>query len=95
MVLHLLVKSKTNEKNTLKPVEVTCISSNGVWIIVNEIEYYLTYSDFKWFKEAKVQEVLNVKLLGEKHLYWPDLDIDLDIDSFKNIEKYPLVYNES
>jgi hypothetical protein len=24
------------------------------------------------------------------HLYWPDLDVDLEIDNLKNPEKYPL-----
>ncbi|WP_420886735.1 DUF2442 domain-containing protein [Candidatus Kuenenia stuttgartensis] len=28
----------------------------------------------------------------DSHLHWPDLDIDLEIDSLENPEKYPLVY---
>jgi len=29
-------------------------------------------------------------LLHGFHLYWPDLDVDLEIDNLENPEKYPL-----
>jgi hypothetical protein len=34
--------------------------------------------------EAKKKEVLNVQLLHGYHLYWPELDVDLEIDSLEN-----------
>jgi hypothetical protein len=33
-----------------------------------------------------------VQLLHKNHLYWPDLDVDLDIDSLEHPEDYPLVF---
>ena len=86
------MSSKTDGKSISKAVEVTNISSHGVWVILHEVEYYLSFSNFPWFKEAKISDITNVKLLNGKHLFWPELDVDLDIDSIKNIEKYPLVY---
>ncbi|MBU1422042.1 MAG: DUF2442 domain-containing protein [Bacteroidetes bacterium] len=32
----------------------------------------------------------NVQLLHGYHLYWPELDIDLEIDNLENPEKYTL-----
>jgi hypothetical protein len=44
-----------------------------------------------WFKDAAVGKILNVELPSEQHLYWPELDIDLEIDSILHPERYPLV----
>lgn len=31
-------------------------------------------------------------LISESHLHWPDLDVDLELDSLSDLERYPLVY---
>ena len=85
------MKLKSRGKNTSK-VEVTQISRNGIWLLAQDTEYFLSYEDFPWFQEAKVAQIHHVNLLHDFHLCWPDLDVDLDIKSFKNIEHYPLVY---
>ena len=85
------MKSNVAGKNT-SPTEVTNISAHGVWLFVNSREYLLSYDDFPWFKEAKVSAILEVKLLHDNHLFWPQLDVDLELKSLDNIEHYPLVY---
>jgi hypothetical protein len=32
-----------------------------------------------------------VELVSDRHLYWPDLDVDLDVESIFHPENYPLV----
>ena len=49
---------------------------------------------FPWFKNANIAEILNVELLNKHHLYWPELDIDLELESIKSPETYPLVHTE-
>ena len=49
-------------KNT-SPVEIQNISKNGIWIFVNEREYFLPYKEYPWFKDAKVSEIHNLKYL--------------------------------
>lgn len=78
-------------KSTLA-VEVTNISIHGIWLYVDGKEYFLSYENYPWFREAKIKEIQNVELIHDFHLYWPDLDVDLDIDSLENPEKYPLLY---
>jgi len=78
-------------KNT-SVAEVTNISIHGLWIYVNAKEYFLPYEDFPWFKKAKIGEIHNVELLHERHLHWPDLDVDLEIDSLEQPENYPLIF---
>jgi len=37
-----------------------------------------------------LNSIQNVQLLHGFHLYWPELDVDLEIDNLENPEKYPL-----
>lgn len=72
-------------------VEVTNISRHGLWILVSEEELFLPFEDFPWFKAAPVAAILKVEMVGPGHLYWPDLDVDLTIESIRRPDKYPLV----
>jgi hypothetical protein len=51
----------------------------------------MPFKQFPWFRDAAVGAVLNVELAGPGHLYWPDLDIDLAVDSIDHPERFPLV----
>ena len=84
------MKSEIVGKNTLE-VEVTNISSHGFWLFIGENEYFLPFKSFPWFKDARISEISNVKLLNGKHLYWEKLDVDLTIYMIQNPEKYPLI----
>jgi hypothetical protein len=61
-----------------------------LWLFVNGHEYFLNYQDYLYFREQTIKAIQNVKLLHSCHLYWPDLDVDLEIDNLENPEKYPL-----
>lgn len=73
------------------PVEVQNVSSHGLWIWVKGKEYFLSHQTFPWFQKAPLEKVFHVELQHEKHLYWPDLDVDLSIASIENPEDFPLV----
>lgn len=79
---------------TISKVEVLNISAHGIWLSTNKKEYFLSYKQYPWFEDAKVKDICNVELLDGYHLYWPDLDIDLEIDSLENPEKYPLTFHK-
>jgi len=71
-------------------VGVENITPFGIWLFVKEKEYFLNYKDFPYFKDQTLNSIQNVQLLHGYHLYWPDLDIDLEIDNLENPEKYLL-----
>ncbi len=73
-------------------VEVLNISASGIWLYVKGKEYFLSYKDFPWFRDARISEVQNVRLIHGHHLSWNDLDVDLDLSSLENLERYPLKY---
>lgn len=41
---------------------------------------------------AKLGDIYNLKLLHGSHLHWPALDVDLELASLQDPEKYPLIY---
>ena len=73
-------------------VEVTNISNHGIWLLTGGKELFLGFDEFPWFKDAPVGKILNVEELSPGHFYWPDLDIDLGIESIENPERFPLVF---
>ena len=71
--------------------EVTNVSPHGFWLFVGERELFVPFKQFPWFRDASVREITNVRLPSPHHLYWPDLDIDLAVESLEYPERYPLV----
>ena len=81
--------SLTHGADTLA-VEVTHISSHGVWLLAHEKELFMPYDEFPWFKDQLVKAILNVEEQSEGHFYWPDIDVDLSIESIEHPDRFPL-----
>ncbi len=79
-------------KQTKNIVEVTNISPFGLWILLNNTEYFVSNEDYPAFQNATIREIANVEVDFSKNLHWQDLDIDIEFDSLENPEKYPLTY---
>lgn len=75
----------------ISPVEVTNISQHGFWVLLNDEELFLAFAEFPWFRDATISKILNVELPSPNHLYWPDLDVDLAVESIWHPERFPLV----
>lgn len=73
------------------PAEVTNVSAHGFWLFVGARELFVPFQQFPWFRDASIRAITNVQLSSPHHLYWPDLDIDLAVESIEYPEKYPLV----
>ena len=84
------MKSAALGLNTF-PAEVTNISRHGFWLLLEKEELFLPFSDFPWFRDASVGKILNVELPSSNHLYWPELDVDLAVESIRHPDKFPLV----
>lgn len=72
-------------------VEVTHISQHGFWILLRDEELFLPFAEFPWFREVAVGKILHVELPSDDHLYWPELDVDLAVDSIRHPERFPLM----
>lgn len=67
------------------------VSKHGFWLLLGEEELFVPFSEFPWFREAAIGKLLNVEWPQPHHLYWPDLDIDLAVDSVRHPERFPLM----
>ena len=75
-------------------VEVSNVSKHGFWVLIGDVERFVPFEDFPWFRNASVGQLLNVELASPRHLYWPDLDIDLAVESIDHPDRFPLVSKE-
>ncbi|HOC42523.1 MAG TPA: DUF2442 domain-containing protein [Thermoanaerobaculales bacterium] len=70
--------------------EVTNISQHGFWVLLDGRELYLPFEEFPWFRSAPVEAILRLERPQPDHLRWPDLDVDLTVDSIEHPERFPL-----
>lgn len=67
------------------------ITPSGIWLFAAGKEYFLGYGEYPYFRDQTIGSIQNVRLLHGRHLYWPVLDIDLEIDNLENPHNYPLI----
>lgn len=72
-------------------VEVTNVSKNGFWLLLDGNELFVGFRHFPWFRDASIRQLVNVERPAAHHLYWPDLDVDLAVESLTHPGRYPLV----
>jgi len=82
------MRSSTPGKTISASVEG--ITPFGLWLLVGEKEYFLSFQEFPYFREQPIRAVQSVQVVHEVHLRWPDLDVDLEIDNLEHPERYPL-----
>ena len=70
--------------------EVTNISQHGFWLLLDGRELFLPFEEFPWFKQAPVEAILRLERPTPRHLYWPEIDVDLSVDSIEHPARYPL-----
>ena len=81
--------SSSNTSSTL--ADVLMINDRGIMISVLGQDYFLSYNRVPWMKDATISEVLDVRMSGKNAIEWPKLDVDLEIDSLRHPERYPLL----
>jgi hypothetical protein len=84
------MRSTPLEKST-SAVEVANISPHGFWLLLGEREVFVSFREYPWFREASIDQLTKVELPSPHHLYWPDLDADVAVESLDHPERYPLV----
>jgi Protein of unknown function (DUF2442) len=72
-------------------VEVTNVSPHGFWLLLGAEEIFISFEQFPWFKDAPVGKLFHVERPTEHHLYWPELDVDLAVESLSHPERFPLI----
>ena len=71
--------------------EVTNVSAHCFWLLLGDEELAVPFSDFPWLKNATIDQLTDVERPTEDHLYWPQLDVDLSVQSIRDPERFLLV----
>ena len=77
--------------NIISAAEVTHVSKHGFWLLIAEEELLVPFEQFPWFRKATIEQLSEVQLPTADHLYWPQLDVDLSVESVREPSKFPLV----
>ena len=80
---------KTNSLDT--SVNVLMINDKGIMLSVKGNDYFISFNRIPWLKSASTMDALDVRMSGRNAIEWPKLDVDLEIDSLKHPERYPLI----
>ena len=75
---------------TTSVAEVTHVSKHGFWLLLGDEELLVPFVEFPWFRKATIEQLSDVEWPSENHLYWPQLDIDLSVESIRDPEAFPL-----
>lgn len=84
------MKSTALGKNT-SGAEVLNVSPHGFWLLVLAEELFVPFDQFPSFRDATIAQISKVNLPSPNHLYWPELDVDLAVESIRHPEQFPLV----
>ncbi len=80
---------KSNSQDT--QVSVLMINDKGIMLSVKGNDYFISYNRIPWMKNACISDALDVQMSGRNAIEWPKLDVDLEIESLKHPERYPLI----
>jgi len=72
-------------------IEVTNVSIHGFWLLIESREMFVRFDEFPCFQDASIGQLTDVELQGPDHLYWPQLDVDLAVESLEHPDRYPLM----
>ena len=72
-------------------VEVTHVFKGGFWLLLDGEELLVPFTDFPWFRNATIDQISMVEWPSRNHLYWPQLDIDISVESIRDPEAFPLI----
>lgn len=72
-------------------IEVSLVSSKGFWLLLDNEELFVSYTEFPWFKQATVEQITTIERPSSNHLYWPLLDVDVSVESIRDPAAFPLI----
>ena len=72
-------------------VEVTHVFRHGFWLLLGSEELLVPFAEVPWFKKATIEQISAVEWPSVNRLYWPQLDVDLSVESIRQPAAFPLL----
>ncbi len=88
---------ETSLSYSSRPMSASVLMINGEGMLLSVMgqDYFVSYNRVPWLRDARVSSALNVRMTGPDAIGWPDLDVELEIESLRHPERYPLVMKRS
>ena len=67
---------------------------HGFWLRVGHKAYFLDFDKFPSFRNATEAQISSVELLENDHVSWPELNLDVTLESITRPSEFPRVYTE-
>ena len=72
---------------------ISSIQQDGFQLLTEEGECFVLFERYPAFRKAKVDQIFHIEQ-DDDAFYWPDLDIDIELDALMHPERYPLIFRE-
>ena len=89
--VHASAARRQRVRQSTSVAEVTHISTQGFGVLLGDEELFIPFAQFPWFRNATMGVLSRMEWPSADHLYWPDLDIDLSVESVRHPERFPLM----
>ena len=75
---------------TKNKIEVSHISSVGLWLFVDDAEFFVSFQDYPDLLNATISQLSEVTVDSIGDFHWEELDVDIERNALEEPEKYPL-----
>lgn len=72
--------------------EITAISALGFRLLVDDREYFVPFADYPAFRDGTIAQIYQFQHHAPDQVYWPELDIDIDLHALAEPERFPLSF---
>jgi hypothetical protein len=69
--------------------QVINVCPHGFWLGFRAKAYFMDFDRYPRFRDATVEQIRAVELLDDDHLFWPELDVLLDVQSITQPGRLP------
>ena len=71
---------------------ITGINTLGLYILVEEKEYFIPFDHYPAFRKATLEQIFNYMSISRSQFSWPDLDCDIELEALEEPEQFPLQF---
>ena len=71
---------------------MTNITVHGFWLLVDDREYFVPFSDCPVFKSATIEPIFAVQRISPAQFHWPALDADIELAALERPESFPFAF---
>jgi hypothetical protein len=77
---------------SISACNVTGINDLGFWLLVEDKEYFVPFSNYPGFKDASINQILKIRFSPPSQLHWEELDMDIELQALTQPEFFPLSF---